>query len=72
MKKEIFVHLKLPKNYYEVATGLVRIYDYENFDEYVSDTIKGDVETLLDGAEMLDDCVHNKLTGEDFILYAAN
>ena len=38
---EITVVLKLPKGHYQVATGLTRIYDYANFDEYVSDIVRG-------------------------------
>ncbi len=36
---EISVVLKLPKGHYQVASGLTRIYDYANFEDYVSDTI---------------------------------
>jgi hypothetical protein len=37
---EISVVVKLPKGHYQVASGLARIYDYANFDDYVSETIK--------------------------------
>lgn len=62
---EISVILKIPKNYYHVASGLVKIYDYENFDDYVGDLVQREVEMLLDGAAPLDDQIHYKLTGKD-------
>jgi hypothetical protein len=61
---EISVVIKLPKGHYQVASGLTRIYDYANFDENVSETIKEDVETLLDGLEPLRDTIHRSLTGK--------
>jgi hypothetical protein len=42
---EIFTVVKLPRGHYQVATGLTRIYNYANFDEYVSETIRENVET---------------------------
>jgi hypothetical protein len=61
---EISVVVKLPKGYYQVASGLTRIYAYANFDEYVSDMMKEHVETLLDGVEPLRDTIHRRLTGK--------
>lgn len=61
---EISVILKLPKGYYQVATGLTRIYDYANFDEYVSDVIKDDLEVLLGGVQQLEDSIHQRLKGK--------
>jgi hypothetical protein len=61
---EISVVLKLPKGHYQVATGLTRIYDYANFDEYVSETIKENLEMLLEGTEPLDDYISRSLTGK--------
>ena len=61
---EIFTVVKLPRGHYQVATGLTRIYNYADFDEYVSETIKEQVETLLDGVEPVYDSIHRKLTGE--------
>ena len=57
---EISVVLKLPKGHYQVASGLTGIYDYANFDEYVSETIKENVEMLLEGTEPLDDYISRK------------
>jgi hypothetical protein len=54
----------LPKGHYQVASGLTRIYSYANFDEYVSETIKENVEMLLEGTEPLDDCISRSLTGK--------
>jgi hypothetical protein len=45
---EISVVVKLPKGHYQVASGLTRIYDYANFDEYVSNIIKENIELSLD------------------------
>ena len=50
--------------YYQVATALSQIQDYANLDEYVSDTIKENVEMLLDGIEPLHDSIYRKLTGK--------
>lgn len=61
---EISVVLKLPKGYYQVASGLARIYDYANFDEYVTDVIKDDLETLLGGAQPVEDSIHQRLKGK--------
>ena len=61
---EISVVVKLPKGHYQVASGLTRIYDYANFDEYVSEIIKEDVDSLLDGVEQLRDNIHRRLTGK--------
>lgn len=61
---EIFTVVKIPRGHYQVATGLTRIYNYANFDEYVSDTIRENVETLLDGKEPLDDHISRNLTGK--------
>jgi hypothetical protein len=61
---EISVVVKLPKGHYQVALGLARIYDYANFDEYVCETIKENVEMLLEGTEPLDDCISRSLTGK--------
>ena len=46
---EISVVVKVPKGHYQVASGLTRIYDYANFDEYVSNIIKENIELSLDG-----------------------
>jgi hypothetical protein len=61
---EIFTVVKLPRGRYQVATGLTRIYNYANFDEYVSETIRENVELLLDGKEPLDDYISRNLTGK--------
>jgi hypothetical protein len=61
---EISVVVKLPKGHYQVASGLARIYDYANFDEYLSDLVKENVEMLLDGTEPLDDHISRSLTGK--------
>lgn len=61
---EIFGNLRLPKRNYETAAELVKIYDCANFDDYVSDIIKRDIEMLLDGAAPLDNQIHYKLTGK--------
>ena len=61
---EISVVQKLPKGHYQVATGLTRIYDYANFDDYVSDIIQENVELLLDGVEPLVDSIDRRLTGK--------
>jgi hypothetical protein len=61
---EISVIVKLPKGQYQVASGRTRIYDYANFDEYVSETIKENVEMLLDSTEPLDDYISRSLTGK--------
>jgi pantothenate kinase len=61
---EISVVLKLPKGHYQVATGLTRIYDYANFDEFVSDIMKENVETYLDGDQPLCSPIHHRLTGQ--------
>jgi hypothetical protein len=61
---EIFVVVKLPKGHYQVASGLARMYDYSNFDEYVSETIKENVEMLLECTEPLDDYISRRLTGK--------
>ena len=61
---EISVVVKLPKGHYQLASGLTRIYDYANFDEYVSDIIKENVEMLLDGVEPLVDSIDRRLTGK--------
>jgi hypothetical protein len=61
---EISLVGKLPKGHYQVASGLTRIYDYANFDEYVGEIIKEDVDSLLDGVEPLRDSIHRRLTGK--------
>ena len=61
---EIFTVVKLPRGHYQVATGLTRIYNHANFDEYVSETIRENVESLLDGKEPLDDHISRNLTGK--------
>jgi hypothetical protein len=61
---EISVVIKLPKGHYQVASGLARIYDYANFDEYVSETIKENVEMLLEGTEPLDDYISRRINGK--------
>jgi hypothetical protein len=61
---EISVVVKLPKSHYQVASGLTRIYDYSNFDEYVSETIKENVEMLLEVTEPLVDHISRSLTGK--------
>ena len=60
----VSVTLTLPRGHYQVATALTQIYDYANFDEYVSDTIKENVEMLLDGVEPLHDSIYHRLTGK--------
>ena len=66
---EIFTVVKLPGGHYQVATGLTRIYNYANFVEYVSETIRENVETLLDGKEPLDDYISRNLTGKPLFTY---
>lgn len=61
---EISVVLKLPKGHYQAASALTQIYDYANFDDYVSDTIKENVEMLLDGIDPLRDAIYHRLTGK--------
>ena len=64
---EISVVVKLPKGDYQVASGLTRIYDYANFDEYVSETIKENVEMLLDSTDHLNDYISRSLTGKPLL-----
>lgn len=52
---KVTLTLTLPRGHYLVASALTQIYDYANLDEYVSDTIKENVEILLDGIEPLRD-----------------
>ncbi|MGI8832063.1 MAG: hypothetical protein ACR2IS_05425 [Nitrososphaeraceae archaeon] len=61
---EISVVVKLPKGHYQVASGITRIYNYANFDEYVSETVRENVEMLLESTEPLDDYISRSLTGK--------
>jgi hypothetical protein len=61
---EISVVLKIPKGYYQVASGLARIYNHANFDEYVSDVVEDDLEALLGGIEPVEDHIHQRLKGK--------
>lgn len=61
---EVFVTLRIPRKYYEVAYGFHRIADYTTFDEYVSDTVVKDIELMLEG-QIADDLIHQKLKGKN-------
>jgi hypothetical protein len=61
---KVSITLTLPRGHYQVATALTQIYDYANLDEYVSDTIKENVEMLLNGIEPLRDSIYRRLTGK--------
>lgn len=61
---KISIVLNLPRGHYQVATALSQIQDYANLDEYVSDTIKENVEMLLDDIEPLHDSIYRRLTGK--------
>ncbi len=58
---EIFVTLRLPVNLYEAGAGLYRLADYRSFDDYVSDCVVSDLETMGDG-QVADDLVCKKIT----------
>ena len=61
---EIFYKIKLPYKFYEVANALSIIYNIKSFDDYVSELVYKDIEKLLDGTEIVSDCIINKITGE--------
>jgi hypothetical protein len=54
---QIAVNITLPKRRYRIATALAAIYGYENFDEYVSDTVKDDIERIIEDSEVLHDVI---------------
>ena len=57
---KVSIVLNLPRGHYQVAAALSQIQDYANLD--VSDTIKENVEMLLDGIEPLRDSIYRRLT----------
>ena len=61
---EIFVKIRLPHKFYEIANSVSIIYNMKSFDDYVSSLVYDDIERLLDGTEMIGDAVLHKFTCE--------
>lgn len=61
---EIFCRVRLPYKFYEIANGISILYNLKSFDDYVSELVYEDIEKLLDGTEIVGDCIINKITGE--------
>ena len=60
---EIFARVRLPYKFYEIASGISILYNLKTFDAYVSELVYEDIERLLDGTEIVGDCIINKITG---------
>jgi hypothetical protein len=66
---EIFVKVRLPYKFYEIANCISILYNLKSFDDYVSATVYEDIERLLIGPEEIGDAIMNKITGEKKTLY---
>jgi hypothetical protein len=67
---EIFVKIRLPHKFYEIANSLSIIYNSKSFDDYVSALVYEDIERLLMGAEEIGDAVVHKMTGEKTLYHS--
>ena len=61
---EIFIKVRLPHKFYEIANSVSIIYNMKSFDDYVSSLVYQDIERLLDGTEEIGDAILHKFTGE--------
>ena len=61
---EVFVRIRLPHKFYEIANALSITYNSKSFDDYVSALVYEDIERLLMGPEEIGDAILNKITGE--------
>ncbi len=55
----VFVTLELPQEYYKMAAAIGQVFGYRNFDDYVSNLVVRDLETLRDGGEHLADWIEH-------------
>ena len=67
---EIFVKVKLPHKFYEIANSVSIIYNMKSFDDYVSSLVYQDIERLLMGPEEIGDAVVHKMTGEKTLYHS--
>lgn len=62
---EIFVRVRLPYKFYEIAHTQSVIYHLKSFDDYVWSLVYKDIENYIqNGTDIIGDAILNKVTGE--------